>query len=146
MRFAFETKCYSFSVIAGQCSGACQQVFMLSSNPFPCLTNNIWKIGSTYQHFEKLQNEKEIYFKQHGRRFLEIAKEKSKLSRQTHQSENRADASINEIIEFFKEKEMHPFLTALIREISSAMNIDAPEIKHSSQRGTKSHLKKHSPT
>ena len=72
--------------------------------------------------------------------------ERSELSQQTHQYEHRADVSINEITDSFKEKEMHPFLTALISEISSAMNIDAPEIKHSLQRGTKSHLKKHSPT
>ena len=55
--------------------------------------------------------------------------ERSELSQQTHQYEHRADVSINEIIDFFKEKEMHPFLTALISEISFAMNIDDPEIK-----------------
>ena len=44
-RFVFETKCYSFYVIAGQRSGVFQQVFALSSNTFPCLLNNIWKTG-----------------------------------------------------------------------------------------------------
>ena len=67
--------------------------------------------------------------KQHGRSFLQISKERSELSRQTRQHGNGADVSIDETIESFKEKEMYPFLTALIDEILSAMNMDDPEIK-----------------
>ena len=37
------------------------------------------------------------------------------MSRQTRQHGNRADVSIDEIIESFKEKLMHPFLTALMK-------------------------------
>ena len=51
------------------------------------------------------------------------------MSRQTRQHGNGADVSIDETIGSFKEKEMHSFLTALIDEISSAINMDDPEIK-----------------
>ena len=51
------------------------------------------------------------------------------MSRQTRQHGNGADVSIDETIESFKEKEMYPFLTALIDEISSAINMNDPEIK-----------------
>ena len=67
--------------------------------------------------------------KQHGRSFLQISKERLELSQQTRQNGNGADVSIDETIESIKEKEMYPFLTALIDEISSAMNMDDPEIK-----------------
>ena len=60
---------------------------------------------------------------------MQISKERSELSRQTRQHGNGADASIDETIESFKEKEMYPFLTAFIDEISSAINMDDPEIK-----------------
>ena len=46
--------------------------------------------------------------KQHGS-FLQISKERSKLSRETHQHDNGADISINEANESFKKKEMYTF-------------------------------------
>ena len=76
-----------------------------------------------------MQNKEGFYFKQHGRKFFENVKEISELSRQARQHDNIADFSINWIIESFKEKEMHPFLTAFISENYSAINIDDPEIK-----------------
>ena len=60
------------------------------------------KLNQLTNSLGKLQNEEGLYFKQHGRRFLKITKEWSELSRQTLQHDNRADVSIDEIIESFK--------------------------------------------
>ena len=53
----------------------------------------------------------------------------SELSRRTRQEDNIAEFSINGIIEAFKEKEMHPFLTSFFSENSSTIKMDDPEIK-----------------
>ena len=71
-------------------------VYSTISGKLPQLTNNM----------EKLQNEERFYFEQHGRRFLQNAKERLELSWQTRQQENGADISIDEIIESFKKKEI----------------------------------------
>ena len=87
------------------------------------------KLSQLTSNLKKLRNEEGYYMKQHGRSFMQISKERLELSQQTRQNGNGADVSIDETIESFKEKEMYPFLTALIDEISSAMNMDDPEIK-----------------
>ena len=68
------------------------------------------KLAQLTNNLEQLQSREGFYFKQDGRTFLEITKERLELSRQTRQHDNRADVSIGEILESFKEKEMHPFL------------------------------------
>ena len=128
-RFAFETKRYSFYIIVGQSFCVCQQVFTLSSNLVPVHSEMSGKLAQRINNLEKLQNKEGFYFKQHGRKFFENVKEMSELSRQTHRHDNIADFSINWIIEAFKEKEMHPFLTAFFSEDYSAINLDDPEIK-----------------
>ena len=87
------------------------------------------KLSQLTSNLKKLRNEEGYYMKQHGRSFMQISKERLELSQQTRQNGNGADVSIDETIESFKEKEMYPFLTALIDEILSAMNMDDPEIK-----------------
>ena len=87
------------------------------------------KLSQLTSNLEKLRNEEGYYMKQHGRSFLQISKERSELSRQTRRHGNGADVSIDETIESFKEKKMYPFFTALTDEISSATNMDDPEIK-----------------
>ena len=118
-----------FYIIVGQSFGVCQQVFTLSSNLFPVHSEISGKLAQLTNNLEKLQNKEGFYFKQHGRKFFENVKEISELSRQARQHDNIAHFSINWIIESFKEKEMHPFLTAFISENYSAINIDDPEIK-----------------
>ena len=127
--FAFETKDDSFYIIVGQSFCVCQQVFTLSSNLVPVHSEMSGKLAQRINNLEKLQNKEGFYFKQHGRKFFENVKEMSELSRQARQQDNIAEFSINGIIESFKEKEMHPFLTAFISENYSAINIDDPEIK-----------------
>ena len=80
----------------------CSLIYLTISGKLAQHTNNL----------ENLQNERGFYFKQHGRKFLKITKEGSKLSWQTHQRDNRGDVSIDEMIESFKEEEMHTFFNS----------------------------------